>query len=249
MKRSLKELIGYTIEAIDGEKGKVYDILFDDEAWIIRYLEADLGSLFSVKRVLIPHFYLREPDWEEKHFPIELTKEKIKNSPDIESDLPFSRQYEKELMGHYGLKPYWPININPYMGKEKMFNPDNRFKTPKEVIGGKEIETHLRSFTEIQGYSVLAGNDRFGHVEDLIIDDTDWQILYVIIDTKNLLPWSKKVMLPIEVIDKISFLNQEANVGLPKEFIESAPRYDPDIPVNVEYEQVLYDFYGRKINN
>ncbi len=249
MKRSLKELIGYSIQASDGEKGKVYDILFDDEAWIIRYLEADLGTLFSQKRVLVPRFYLGEPNWEEKHFPIELTKEKIENSPDMESDLPFSRQYEKELMEHYDLKPYWPIKIVPYMGKENMFNPDMQFKTPKKVIREEEIETHLRSFIEIQGYTVHANDDQFGHIEDLIIDDDDWQILYVVMDTKNLLSWSKKVMLPIEVVDKISFLNQEANVSLSKETIKNAPEYDPDIPVNVEYEKVLYDFYGRKINN
>jgi hypothetical protein len=50
MKRSLKELIGYTIQATDGEKGKVYDILFDDETWIIRYVEADLGNLIFPKK-------------------------------------------------------------------------------------------------------------------------------------------------------------------------------------------------------
>ena len=31
MKRSLKELKGYSLQAIDGDKGKVKNFLFDDE--------------------------------------------------------------------------------------------------------------------------------------------------------------------------------------------------------------------------
>lgn len=249
MKRSLKEIIGYTIQASDGEKGKVHDILFDDETWITRYVEADLGTLFSQKRVLIPRFYLREPVWEEKHFPIELTVEKIENSPDMETDLPFSRQYEKELMEHYDVKPYWPIDVAAYAARESMLNPDSTLKTPVNSINEDKIETHLRSFNEIQGYTVNAVDDRFGHIEDLIIDDVDWQILYVIVDTKNLVPWSKKVMLPIEIMHKISFVNREAAISVSKKTIENAPKYDPAVAVNAEYEKVLYDFFDRKIIN
>ena len=248
MKRSLKELIGYTIQATNGKKGKVYDLLFDDETWIARYLEADLGTLFSQKRVLIPRLYLLEPVWEEKHFPIKLTVKKIENSPDMETDLPFSRQYEKKLMDHYEIKPYWPVNISAYTARKSMLNSDTPLKTPENNLNEDQIETHLRSFSEIQGYTVNSTDDRFGHIDDLIIDDTDWQIMHVIVDTSNLLPWSKKVMLPIEVVSKISFLNREATVNLLKEAIENAPEYDPAIPVNAEYEKVLYDFYGRKIN-
>ena len=36
MIRSLRELIGYSIMAKDGEEGKVNDFLFDEKSWIIR---------------------------------------------------------------------------------------------------------------------------------------------------------------------------------------------------------------------
>lgn len=247
MKRSLKELIGYTIQATDGEKGKVYDILFDSETWIIRYVEADLGTLFSRKRVLIPRFYLREPLWEEKKFPIELSVDKIEKSPDIDFDMPVSRIYEKELVEHYELEPYWPTNMAAYTGKESMFNPDIPFETTKKVINDDKIETSLRSFAEIQGYLINATDENFGHIEDFIIDDNEWQILYVVIDTKNLVPWSKQVMLPIALIDEISVINRDAKINLTKERIKDAPEYNPAMAINSEYEKVLYDFYGRKV--
>jgi hypothetical protein len=34
-------------------------------------------------------------------------------------------------------------------------------------------------------------------------------------------------------------------VDLTKEVIEKSPEFDPSAPVNREYEEVLYDYYGR----
>ena len=247
MKRSIRELKGYSIQAVDGEKGKVKNFLFDDQTWVIRYLEADLGSFFKEKRVLIPREHLGEPHWEDKHFPVDLTVKRIENAPDIGHDLPVSRKYEQELLDHYELKPYWPANIAAYSGRQSMFNPDNPFKTPKHMVDEEQLETNLRSFEEVRGYYINATDERFGHVSDLIIDSEDWQIVYAVIDTKNILPWSKKVMMPIELIDEISFLDKEAKVGLTKETIKNAPEYNSALPINDEYEGVMRDFYGRKI--
>ncbi|QGY42950.1 hypothetical protein GM418_04535 [Maribellus comscasis] len=249
MKRSIRELLGYTIQAIDGEKGKVNDFLFDDETWIIRYLEGDLGSFFSEKRVLIPREHLSEPNWGNEHFPIKLTVKKIENSPDLEFDLPVSRTYEKDLTDHYELTPYWPAYPMGAEGVASMIYPQGPLRTPKSMENEDKIETHLRSFNEIRGYFINAIDDRFGHIYDLIIDDDLWQIMYVVVDTKNFVPWSKRVLLPIEVIEEISYKKQEAIVNLPKDTIKDAPEYDPALAVNSEYEKVLYDFYGRKVTH
>jgi len=247
MKRSLKELKNYSLKAIDGEKGKVKNFLFDDETWIIRYLEADLGGLFSTKRVLIPRQYLGEPEWEEKHFPIDLSVKMIENSPDLDFDLPVSRKYEQELLEHYELKPYWPANIAAYPPRMSMLHPENPFRIPESAAEEEKTGTNLRSFREVKGYYIHAADNGFGHVDDLIIDDEDWQILLVVVDTKNIVPWSKEVILPIEVIDKISYLNKEAKINLTKDTIKSAPEYKPALAINAEYEKVLYDFYGREV--
>jgi len=247
MKRSIKELKGYSLQAIDGEKGKVKNFLFDDEEWTIRYLEADLGNFFSEKRVLIPVEFLGEPDWEEKHFPVKLTTDLIKNAPDIEFDLPVSRKYEAELLSHYDVNPYWPEAVAIYAGRESMFNPVDSFKAPRKIVDEKDINTSLRSFDEIRGYYINSVDERFGHLEDIIAEDINWRVEYVIIDTRNILPWSKKVILPVETINEISFFSREVVINLTKESIKNSPDYNSAMPINVEYEKVLYDFYGRKI--
>ena len=44
MLRSLNEIIGYRIEASDGELGRAKDFSFDDLSWVVRYLVVDTGG-------------------------------------------------------------------------------------------------------------------------------------------------------------------------------------------------------------
>ena len=43
MLHDLKELIGSSVIAIDGEMGKVRNFLFDDLSWTVLYLVVDVG--------------------------------------------------------------------------------------------------------------------------------------------------------------------------------------------------------------
>ena len=137
-------------------------------------------------------------------------------------------------------------NAAAFSGREAVFYPGISFRAPKKVIKEEDIDTNLRSFKEVLGYQIEAIDETFGLIDDLIIDDEDWQILHVVIDTKNLVPWSKKVMLPIDMIDEISFLDRTVKIKLPKEAIKDSPEFDESEAVNAEYEKVLYDYYGRK---
>ena len=246
MRRSLKDLKGYTLQAIDGEKGKVKDFLFDDETWTIRYVEADLGNFFKENRVLIPQKYLESPLWDEKHFPVDLTIERIKNSPSVEFDLPVSRKHEAELAKHYQLNPYWPTNVAA-SGRESFLYPKNTFRVPRVAGNDESKEGGLRSFRETNGYYLNAIDDKFGHIDDLIIDDNLWEIVYLIADTKNYVPWSKKVVLPIESIEEIDFVKMEAKINLSKEAIKDAPEYDSSQVTDEDFDTIIFDFYGGKI--
>src|SRR5690554_3928901 len=152
MRHSLKKLKNFTLQAKDGDKGKVKNFLFDDETWIIRYIEADLGNFFIEKRVLIPRQQLGTPLWDEKHFPVNLTVQQIKDSPGIETDLPVSRKYESQLLQHYQIQPYWPEAVAGYAGRESLLGTGYPFSTPRRV-GVEEIDdTSLRSYSEVSGY-------------------------------------------------------------------------------------------------
>jgi hypothetical protein len=244
MKRSLKNMTGYSIEAVDGPKGKVKDFLFDEESWGIRYLDADYGNLFQNKRVLIPSVFLKKPDWDRELIPIQLSKKEIEDCPPLEERKPVSREYEKELSKHYKIEHYWPYYYAP---TGAVYFPPRPLSPPLKIIDEKDIDTNLRSFHEVKGYHIKATDDKMGHVHDLIVDDEDLQIVYVIVDTSNWLPWSKKVLLAIDWLEDISYVDREVTIGLATDTMEEAPEFDLDRLHNQDYEKELYEFYHKSL--
>src|SRR5665213_2117878 len=107
MLRSMKDLEGYAIRATDGDIGHVKDLYFDDDKWVIRYLVVETGTWLSSRKVLISPFAVGDPDWAARVLPVSITKEQVKNSPDIDTDKPVSRQHEMQYLGYYGYPYYW----------------------------------------------------------------------------------------------------------------------------------------------
>lgn len=85
MLRNMQELKSYAIGAVDGEVGKVSDIFFDEESWVVRYLVVDTGSWLTSRKVLISPYAVQRADWDDKRLPVSLTREQVKNCPDIDT--------------------------------------------------------------------------------------------------------------------------------------------------------------------
>jgi hypothetical protein len=102
MLRSVKKLEGLAIGATDGPIGKIKDVYFDDEAWVVRYVVVDTSKWLGGRHVLISPYSIGQPDWTGETLPVTVTKEQVKNSPSIDSDKPISRQFEKGYFGYYG---------------------------------------------------------------------------------------------------------------------------------------------------
>lgn len=237
MLRSIRELQGYGIEANDGHIGHLMTLFFDDENWHIRYLAIDTGNWLPGKKVLLTPQHIGEPDWLSQSLPIDLTKEDIKNSPPIESDMPVSQQLEMIRHHHFDSTPYywiepWSGSAYPvwHVGKEK--HDDHIF------------DQHLRSCKNILGYQIQAQDGTVGHVDDFIIDKEKWTIRYLVANTKKIMPGKQVLLLP-QCISEIDCENHLLNVDLSSDKIKNSPEYDSSMPVNREYEIRYYDYYGR----
>ncbi|MBD3266916.1 PRC-barrel domain containing protein, partial [bacterium] len=228
MLREITPLIGYKIEALDGEIGTVKDFLFDDATWDIRYMVADTGKWLPGRKVLLHPVTLKKPNWTYKEFPVNLTKKLIEESPPIDADEPVSRTKEKELFLHYSWTPYWPAENIEALDVED----------PEEKPG-----PHLRSFNEVKNYAIHAMDGRFGHLADCVVDDMPWMIRYLIIDTVNWLP-SKKVLFSPMWVKSIDWDLKEMQMPYGQEIIKSGPEYDPEKPITREYESQLFNHYG-----
>ena len=100
---------GYAIEASDGRLGTVSDLLFEDVGWVIRWLVVDTGNWLPGRKVLLPLSALGHPDRALRHFPIKLTMQQVKDSPDVDTDQPVSRQIEAHVYDYFGCDPYWKV--------------------------------------------------------------------------------------------------------------------------------------------
>jgi hypothetical protein len=240
MLRSMEQLVGYAIKAIDGEIGKVDDFYFDDHKWCVRYLVDRTGVLFG-RSVLISPKALGRPNWNTKTFPVSLTKEQVEKSPDVGTAEPVSRHKETELVAYFKWPMYWRGGFYPL--DAPMGQIPAKGVTPADEKEAED-EPHLQSMEEVLGYRVEALDGEIGHVEDFIVDDEEWIIRHVVVNTRNWLP-GKKVLLARSWIKDVSWTESRIYVDLERKQIKESPEFDPQAPVNRQYEETLYDFYGR----
>jgi len=242
MLRSANELEGYKILASDGEFARANMFLFNDNDWTIQYLVVNTGSWLKESQVLIPPQVLGIPDWSTQRFPINLSKEWIESAPEITEDMPVSRQKLVEMLSaREGVLPVvQPRPTNPVAVDNLVRQQEEG--TPKNKVEG---DPHLRSTREITGYDIHATDGSIGHVEDFIADLNNWIIRYIIVDTRNWLPGGKKVLISPNWVDNISWVEHKVKVDFSRQQTENSPEFNPDAPINREYEIQLYDYYGR----
>lgn len=245
MLRSLRELFDYQLLAKDGHMGKVENFLFNDEDWKIRYMTVDTGPWILGRKVLISMMALEQPVWASETFPVNLTREQVKTSPDVDLAKPVSRQYEEELRQHYHWADYW--NMATSIPGRPSYIPPQLFLNTK-TSDDTNMDSHLRSAKELLGYQVNAIEGEVGSVTDFIVDDEDWQLRYLVIDLSAWLKTEKQILVALEWINSIDVVRDEVLIDLKQDAIEFSPPFDPTLPVNRQYEEVVYDYYGRPKN-
>lgn len=246
MKHSLNEISTYAIKTIDEAEGNVKDILFDEVEWIVRYVETDFGIELSGTRKLIPRVFFKNPNWDEQHFPVKLTKFDLKDCPDIALHLPISRIYEQKVYEHFKEDEYWLQSYITPFGIPAITHPIPSMGVSERMIDERKLKTHLRSFQEIKGYEVHALDGNIGQINNIIIDDKDWSIRYAVIDTSSWLPWSKNVLIGVNWMDEISYTSKQIKINLDVETIKSAPEFDHSEPIDEKYEKMLNEHFDEQ---
>ncbi len=241
MLHSVKDLQGATLLATDGAIGAARDGYFDDETWIVRYLVADTGGWLTGRRVLIATVALGAAGGLAGPLAVALTRDQIRHSPDIDTDRPISRQHEADLYQYYGYPYYWGgmgMGMGMGMGVYPLAMP---VASDPEEAG----DAHLRSMREVTGYALRARDGAIGHVADLLVDDADWAIRWIVVDTGSWLLGGRQVLVSPGWITAVSWARREVAVDLRRETIEQGPVYDHALPVDRAYETRLYGYYDR----
>ena len=99
--RSSNEVIGYHIEARDGQTGHVEDFLLDDSTWTIQFIVADIRNWLPGKKVLIVPQLVEKITWADRTVSVDMHRETIRNSPKYDSRLPRSESFEQLVHDYY----------------------------------------------------------------------------------------------------------------------------------------------------
>ena len=101
------DIQGYDIGATDGEIGHVTDFIVDDETWVVRYAVVATRDWLPGKVVLVPLSALKSVDWIGRELQVDLTRQRIKDSPAYDPTTPINREYEERLYDFVGRPTDW----------------------------------------------------------------------------------------------------------------------------------------------
>jgi uncharacterized protein YrrD len=253
MIRSIKHLRGYDIAAKDGELGDVHDIFFDDHSWNARYLIVDTGNWLPGRRVMVSPQAIADIDGDEKKLALNLSKDEIKHSPGIEADAPVSRQNEIALADHFRWPRYWEeypsgmgmVPMIPHLQHQAAGSEPRALDDPRAIEEGAipQGDPNLRSATEVEGYHVAARDGDIGHIDDLLFDDSDWTLRFLVVDTKNWWP-GKKVLVAPAWTRGIDWSEQKLHVATERDTIKQAPEYESGMEIDQKLERRIFQHYG-----
>jgi len=244
MLRNLNDLHGYALRATDGDVGTVKDFYFDDDRWVVRYLVVETGTWLSSRKVLISPVSLGVPDHDAKVVPVSISREQVKNSPDIDTDKPVSRQHEADYLGYYGYPVYWDsIGIWGAGGLPGTMLPETVLAEIRGhdaillgAVGGRP--------KSVTGHHIKAQDGEIGHVQGFIVDEQSWQIRYLVVDTSN---WwmGHQVLVAPQWIKEVSWADKVVAVAMTRNAIQRAPEWNASMPPDRDQEVEIYKHYDR----
>jgi uncharacterized protein YrrD len=205
----LESLTGSSVIATDGEMGRVSDFLFDDQSWMIRYLAVEVGSWLNRRAVLLAITALEQPDWVRKTFRVNLMKEQVRDSPEVDTEKPVSRQQEIAMREYFGWRTDWA---------------DSEFGSFSSLPAGREYpmhtkeDSHLRSVWQLTGYEVWATDSEIGRLEGFIVDDASWHLGYLDVKAGDWLH-NRPVLVPTSSVTFVSWADHRVNLRQARERI------------------------------
>lgn len=231
-----KKLRGYTLDALDGEIGKVKDLYFDDEWWGVRYFVVKTGPWLGGREVLISVQSVRPGEWPHKAWPhngipVQLSCDEVQHSPPVDTAQPISRHYEQAHAAHYRNDYYWN---GPHAWAAGPFGTMLGTEQPRTGAAGGAMDevaaaeraaaehSHLRSLDEVLGYDVVGNDDVAGKLDDLLVDCASWRITELVVDTHPWLPGGQVVVEP-GTVDHINWSTGAVRLNVSRKELKQSP--------------------------
>jgi hypothetical protein len=248
MLRLIGDLSNASFICLGDRVGTLVTSLFDDEKWALRYFVIHCGPWNDGKKILVSPSAVDRVMWKENWISVDLTLEELREAPEFSSVHLISREQEMVFHNIYRWPPYWAGPGLWGFGTFPRVYANALASSPEEVakgetpIGKTSSETHLRTVDELVGYRLHAIDGFFGHVRDFVVDDEDWALRYLVVQTED--RWGgRPVLVAPQWCESIDWAEEEMRVNLHRRSIQESPELDLE-KLNRNYEQKLYEYYG-----
>ena len=246
---ALSDLNGYRMEAAATTIGVIADCLFDDRTWKVRWLVVDAGSWLTGRRLLVHPSAVMQTDHERCVVAVDLTIAQLANGPSVRMGSPICRDVEERFFDYYGWDPYWgdsafganalaaPLGVASVLEERQPGSPHGAANRQPDG------DPHLRSIAEVSSYEIRAIDGTIGHLETFLIDDENWTIRYLVVDTAN---WwiGKHVLVAPAAVTEFAWGQRFVRLNLTCYKIKGSPAWDDTGIVDRAYEQMLRLYYG-----
>jgi hypothetical protein len=176
----------------------------------------------------------------------------VEESPEIDTDQSVSRETEAQVHGHYGREPYWrsgsvttgDATATPSAGL--LLPPELKPLDPITVdTQSSVVDQHLRGIAAVATCHVHATDGDIGHVTDLLVEDGNWHVRYITVDTMNWWP-GEKVLISPGSIREIDWPHRLVQLDVDRQKVKDSPPYDASSTVDGLYDERFLTYYGIK---
>lgn len=239
MLRSLRTLCDFWIHAADGDLGAVHDFYVDDRDWTVRHVVVDTGNWLPGRKVVLSPAAISYDNWRDRHLHVRMTKDEVRNNPAMDAGEPVTRQIAERVKRYLRLPASLPDFEREFEALTPPTTPDA--DPPREVIDDEH--PHLHGLRELLRLHARASDGPIGPVRDLLCDDDDWRIRYLVVGEDDVAPGRETTVSP-RWIDAIDWPAGELHLNLRCDQVRTSPPYHHPL-VDPEYESQLVSHYGR----
>lgn len=241
MLASLTELRSYYVKGTDGEIGRIEDLCFREDEWIVRYLVVHMEDLG--REALLLSAYLGPIHRDTHTVSADIRREQVENTPALDRTQPLTQHDEQELHQLYGWPVYWweqEHQITPLddLWGEPLEEPPDPEEQEQEDEGPQ-----LQFVSDLIGiYGIQSDDSEVGLLQDVIVEDETWAVSYLVV---NVEPAGHRVLLATDYIQTMDLGARRIYLAVTKDAILHSPVVSSEQSITPELEQSLREYYDQ----
>ena len=116
----------------------------------------------------------------------------------------------------------------------RSYNEGEMLEADRTASRLDEADPHLRSMSAVTGYHLQATDGPIGHIENFMLETSNWGIRYLVVDTRNWWPGEHVLVSPYAV-KTINWSDREVVVDISRNQVKTSPPWNPSDIIERDY--------------